>query len=266
VRILDRDAEKGRVIGHMWGCVGDRRYVAYYATKTWQAGEAWRFLKDRKRGWLQGDGYAGYAPIAQRIGGSELKLAGCWAHARRYFVKARDKGDRRAEPFLALIGKLFAIEAQATADGVEPDVRLVRRLEHSQPILDRLVVQVNAVAFSTVPKSPLGRGITYLVNQRPLLRRFLEDGRLPLDNNIAEQVLRPIAAGRKGWLFLGSMNAADAAANLFTIVGTAKLHGVNVRAYLRWLFSELARREWNVEQAAAALLPEHFAALQQAEQ
>ncbi len=80
-------------------------------------------------------------------------------------------------------------------------------------------------------------------------------------NNAAERVLRPIAAGRKSWLFLGSKDAADAAANLFTIVGTAKLHGVDVRGYLKWLYGELARRDWSVEQAGEALLPEHFAAL-----
>jgi transposase len=259
VRILDRYAEKGRVIGHMWGCVGDGLWAGYYATKTWQANEAWKFLKDRRSGWLQGDGYAGYAGIAQATG---VKLAGCWAHARRYFIKAKDKGDKRAEVFLALMGELFAIEAVATEEGVSHEVRLHRRLEHSKPILDRLVVAHNAVTADALPSSPLGRALTYLRNQRPHLRRFLEDGRLPLENNAAERILRPIACGRKRWLFIGSYDASYATANLFTVIGTAKLQGVDIRAYLRWLLGELARREWSVTDAGEHLLPEHFAAFQ----
>lgn len=265
VRILDRDAEKGRLIGHMWGCVGDGLYAAYFATKTWQAGEAWKFLKDRKSGWLQGDGYGGYAPMV-KAAGPGLKLSGCWSHARRYFIKAVDKGDRRAEPFLVSIGGIFAVEAQATDDGVTPEVRLERRLEHSKPILDKLVQQMNAVVGQAVPKSPLGAALTYLRNQRPYLRRFLEDGRLPIDNNGPERALRPIATGRKRWMFFGSFDGALAGANLFTIAGTAKLWKVDVRAYLKWLFAELARREWSADQARHALLPEHFAALKKAEQ
>jgi transposase len=265
VRILDRDAEKGRLIGHMWSCLGDGVYAAYFATKTWQAGEAWTFLKARRSGWLQGDGYGGYAPLVKAVGPA-LKLAGCWVHARRYFVKALDKGDRRAEPFLALIGQLFAVEAQATADGVSHETRLARRLEHSKPVLDALVLQANAVAGKAVPKSPLGAALTYLRNQRPQLRRFLEDGRLPIENNGPERALRPIATGRKRWLFFGSFDGALAGANLFTVAATAKLFGVNVRSYLKWLFEQLARREWSADQARHALLPEHFAALEQHEQ
>lgn len=265
VRILDRDAEKGRLIGHMWSCLGDGVYAAYFATKTWQAGDAWTFLKERKAGWLQGDGYGGYAPIV-KAAGPALKLAGCWVHARRYFIKALDKGDRRAEPFLVLIGELFAVEAEATADEVSHEVRLARRLEHSKPVLDKLVLQANTVVGAAVPKSPLGAALTYLRNQRPQLRRFLEDGRLPIENNGPERALRPIATGRKRWLFFGSFDGALAGANLFTVAATAKLHGVNVRRYLKWLFEQLARREWSADQARQALMPEHFAALEQGDQ
>jgi len=265
VRILDRDAEKGRLIGHIWSCLGDGVYAAYFATKTWQAGEAWTFLKARRSGWLQGDGYGGYAPLV-KAAGPALKLAGCWVHARRYFIKALDKGDRRAEPFLALISELFAVEAQATADGVSHEVRLERRLERSKLVLDKLVVQANAVVGQAVPKSPLGAALTYLRNQRPQLRRFLEDGRLPIENNGPERALRPIATGRKRWLFFGSFDGALAGANLFTVAATAKLSGVNVRSYLKWLFEQLGRREWTADQARRALLPEHFAALEQAQQ
>lgn len=264
VKILDRDAEKGRVIGHMWGCVGDSRFAAYFATKTWQAGDAWQFLKSKKSGWLQGDGYAGYAPILKTAG--TCRFCGCWAHARRYFVKARDKGDHRAEPFLVLIGQLFAVEGKATEDGIGHEERLRRRVEQSKPVLDMLVIEINRVSAQAPPKSPLGRAITYLTNQRQHLRMFLEDGHVPIENNAAERILRPIAVGRKGWLFFGSKRGADAGAVLFTIVGTAKLHGVNLRLYLRWLFDHLARRAWSKDQAGRALLPEHFAAEQAAQQ
>lgn len=265
LRVLDRDAEDGSVLGHMWVTLGDQRFVAFHATKDWTAGEMKAFLGARTSGWLVCDGYAGYDQLVRDSNGV-LRLAGCWAHARRYFVRAKEKGDSRAREVLALIGELYAVEAEADAGGDTPERRRTRRQAQARPILDRLEKLLRKLAPKAVPKSHMGKAITYLSNQWAELTAFLEDGRLPLDNNAAERALRAVAIGRKNWLFCGSFEHAALSANLFTVVATAALHGVNLRDYFVWLLRQLARREWSVEAAAADLLPERFAALVAAEQ
>lgn len=265
LRVLDRDAEDGSVLGHMWVTLGDKRFAAFQVTKDWTAGEMKAFLGARTRGWLVCDGYAGYDQLVRDSKGG-LRLAGCWAHARRYFVRAKEKGDSRAREVLALIGELYAVEAEADACADSAERRRTRRQDQSRPILDQLEKLLRKLAPKAVPKSHLGRAVTYLSNQWALLTAFLEDGRLPLDNNAAERALRAIAIGRKNWLFCGSFEHAALSANLFTVVATAALHDVNLHDYLVWLFRQLSYREWSVAAAGAELLPEHFAALTAAEQ
>lgn len=97
------------------------------------------------------------------------------------------------------------------------------------------------------PKSPLGKGLIYLTNQRQALERFLEDGRLPIDNMVVEREMRPVALGRKNWLFAGNFEAAERLADGLTVIATARMHGVDAVAYLGWLLPQLGRREWSVE-------------------
>ena len=116
---------------------------------------------------------------------------------------------------------------------------------------------MHKLAPTTTPRSPLGKAHTYLTNQRFALERFLEDGRLPLTNNAAELLMRIVAVGRKNWLHCASDKGAARLADLYTVLVTAKLHGADLAAGLAWVFDQLARRTYTVEEGCE-LLPDQW--------
>lgn len=259
LRILDRDAADGVHIGHLWLTVWDNRFVCATVSTDWKKEHAAAALGEWQ-GYVQCDAYRGFDALFRS---GRMVEVGCWAHARRYFVKAKDRGDKLAEEALGLIGRLYAVEAEATRMDLEPAARLALRQSRSRRALDLLWAWQRKVGGRTRPTSPLGKGLTYLTNQRKALERFLEDGRLPIDNMVVEREMRPIALGRKNWLFAGSLAAAQRLADGLTVIATARMHDVDPVAYLAWLLPQLARRHWSEEAAAASLLPASFQQAQQ---
>lgn len=257
IPILDRDAPTGLLVGHLWLVVGDGRYVAAHASRDWTKEHAVAAVGDFA-GYLQADAYKGFDCLYRDPRRRIIEVA-CWAHARRYFVKAKDRGDKLAEEALGLIARLYAVEKEADERELAPEQRLQLRKDRSRRTLDLLWAWTRKVGTNARPKSPLGKGLRYLANQRLALERFLEDGRLPLDNTAVEREMKPIILGRKNWLFAGNFAAAELLADGVTVVATARLHNVDPVAYLAWLLPQLARREWSVDAAARQLLPEHFA-------
>lgn len=256
LRVLDKDNERGVKRGHMWAYVGDGQAVAYRYTPTWVASGPASFLVSRK-GIIQGDGYAGYDRIVADRGG-DLVLAGCWAHARRKFVEAMESGDARAAIALEMIGRMYRVEREATEAGCSPEERGRRRDAFSRPVLDELGYWVAKVHPNAPPKSPLGKALTYLINQWETLKVFLGDGRVPIDNNAVERALRPIAVGRKNYLFAGSDAGARRAETIYTVLGTAALVGVEPIAYLRDVLDRISRG-WPANRVEE-LLPHAWAA------
>lgn len=254
IPILDRDAPTGLLVGHLWLVVGDGRFVAARASRDWKKEHAVAAVGDW-RGYLQADAYAGFDCIFKK---GHVVEVGCWAHARRYFVKAKDRGDKLAEEALGLIGRLYATEQEADRLGLAPEERLALRQERSRRAIDLLWAWTRKVGAKVRPKSPLGKALRYLANQRAALERFLEDGRLPIDNTGVEREMKPIILGRKNWLFAGNFHAAELLADGVTVIATARLHGFDPVAYLRWLLPQLARREWSDVAAAAQLMPANF--------
>lgn len=252
VRVLDTDTPDGSRRGHMWGILGDGKWARYRFTPTWAGDEMAKFLGARS-GWLQGDGYAGYEQLYRKE--CPCIEVGCWSHARRYFVKAEDGGDKRARRPLAIIGALFAVEKEAK--NLPHEERLAMRQARSRPILDRLWKCFGSLAPTTTPKSPLGKAHTYLTNQRVALERFLEDGRLPLENNACELLMRHVAVGRKNWLFCGSDKGAERLADIYTVLVTAKLQKADLASGLAFVFDQLGRRSFTVEEARE-LLPDRW--------
>lgn len=238
VVVLDQSAEGGSKRGHLWSCLGDSRWAAYQYTPNWKAEGPEAFLAGR-RGWMQADAYAGFNALYEPAGGKAIEVA-CWAHMRRYFVKAKDAGDIRAARPLKLIQRLFRIEKEADRKALEHEQRRLLRQQKSKTLLKYLADWANRASPTAPPDEPLGRAITYLSNQWTALKRFLEDGRLPLTNNDCERSLRHVAVGRANWLFCGSDTGAEATATLLTCLVTAKLHGRNVREWLTQTLDRLA--------------------------
>jgi transposase len=231
--VLDRDKPGGSKRGHMYAMLGDDTWVVYDYRPTGEGTGPCEFLGLRE-GWIQADAGGAFDPLFSL---GRAKEAGCWSHARRYFVQALDT-DKRAAIAVKWIQDLFMVE-RAAADR-SPEDRLAIRREKSQQILKDLKAWIADTWPATLPKSPLGKALTYAVNQWTPLNRFLEDGRLPIHNNACERALRKIAVGRANWLFAGSDEGAERAAVICTVLGTCRLQGVEPFGWLKDVLEKLA--------------------------
>jgi hypothetical protein len=193
-------------------------------------------------GWLQTDGYAGYGPAVASLPG--VRRVGCWAHARRKFVEAAQaavgkngRKDNNASRFVAMIGKLYAVEKRIR--GLPPETRHHERNKDVPPLLQELRSRLLEMKPGVPLGSALGRALSYLDDQWPLLVRYIEDGRLEIDNNGAENAIRPFVVGRKNWLFSRSVAGVKASANLYSLIETVKANGLEPYAYLCHAFALL---------------------------
>ena len=195
------------------------------------------------KGYLQTDGYDGYNAVVAVNG---LSHVGCMAHARRKFSEAvkaqgKKKQSTKAQRGLALIQKLYRIEKQART--LHPEARHEHRQQHARPLLDELRHWLDEALPQVSPTSATGKALHYLHNEWEKLIRYLDDGRLEIDNNLAENAIRPFVVGRKNWLFSNSVKGVKASANLYSLIETAKANGLEPYAYLRYLFTELPKAQ-----------------------
>jgi transposase len=201
-------------------------------------------------GYLMADGLDSYNAIALREGVTRL---GCWVHARRYFVDAAKLlpagKSGRAHQALAFIAQLYAIEKAARDRSVAE--RLALRQSQSRAVLEKLRTWLDEVLPTVPPGSALGQALGYLHNQWPRLERYVERGELPIDNNPAENAIRPFVVGRKAWLFCDTPAGAHASALIYSLVETAKANGLEPYTWLRNVLCEIP----------AATTVEHFDAL-----
>ena len=192
-------------------------------------------------GYMQTDGYAGYNIVANR---EEVTQLGCWAHTRRRFADILKSGvsdvtsKRYAQELVDMVAKLYKIEKNIKDD--PPDKKKQAREEKSVQIIneieqwcDKHFLNAHAIGGS------IARAFTYLKNQFPKLSIYIEDGKLNIDNNIAENHVRPIAIGRKNWLFATSTKGATALCNWYSIIETAKANNLDSYAYLKYILTHL---------------------------
>lgn len=192
-------------------------------------------LKDYE-GVLQADAYAGYNPIYES--GRVLEAA-CWAHARRKFYDIHAVQPTPITTYvLAKIADLYKIESGIR--GSPPERRREVRQEYSKPIVEALHAWLNQKLSTLSRKSLTAEAIGYAMNQWQALTRYLDDGRIEIDNNAAERALRTVALGRKNYLFLGSDAGGERAATMYSLLGTVKLNGMNPETYLRHVLSVIA--------------------------
>jgi transposase len=248
--VLDRSKPGGSKRGHMYASLGDEQWVVYDYRPTGSASGPCEFLGTRE-GWVQADAAGAFEPLFAL---GRAKEAGCWSHARRYFVEALD-ADRRAAVGLKWITDLFMVEREAAE--MSPDDRLALRGRLSTPVLKDLAEWIAQTSRATPPKSPLGKALTYATNQWAPLTRFLEDGRLEIHNNACERALRRIALGRNNWMFAGSDAGAERATVIYTVVGTCRLHDADPFAWLKDVLEKLASG-WKQSQIAELLPSPHL--------
>jgi transposase len=210
-------AQGGSFKGRLWTYLDPLgQQVVFDATATHERDGPEAFLAPFA-GALQADAYAGYDALYRS--GRVVEI-GCWAHARRRFVEALTT-DPQAALIVALIQQLYQVERAGT--DLDADARRALRRDQAVPLLARIDTVRQALARTVLPKSPLGDAVRYLTNQWAALQRYVEDGRLAIDNNRAENQLRVVAVGRKNWLFAGSLEGARRAALLYSLVQSCKL-------------------------------------------
>jgi len=191
------------------------------------------------QGALMVDGYEGYRAVCETNGISRL---GCFAHARRKFIEAKQQQPKgktgKADQALSFIQKLYLIERQTKDQALDAEQRHKLR-QQARPILDKLKQWLDKTKHHTPPKNSLGKAIYYLEAQWPRLIRYVDHGDYPIDNNHAENRIRPFVIGRKNWLFSNSQRGAASSANLYSLIETAKLNGLEPYAYLKEVFTQL---------------------------
>jgi transposase len=261
LQVLNEVGRENSQLSYMWVYVGGPpdKPVIWFQYADSRGGEVpERFLcanDDPPPGmYLVTDGYEGYNALSQSPG--ILAHAACWAHVRRRFVEATHgrKNTAAAHQMVALIRKLYQIERNAKESS--PAARKALRQEQAKPILDKIKQWLDQKVTRVLPKSPLGTAIAYTLKLWPKLTTYLEDGHIAIDNNRAENAIRPFVIGRKAWLFSGSPRGAQASATLYTLVETAKANDLEPWAYLNYLFEKLPAAK--SEQALLALLPQNL--------
>ena len=203
---------------------------------------------------LMTDGYAGYNQLRKMPGIGHH--AGCWAHARRKFVEASKgrKNTAAAHQMVALIGKLYQIERDIKDKSAE-EKALIRQ-EKATPIIEKIKTWLDSKKSKVLPKSLLGKATYYTHGLWPQLTVYIENGHVPIDNNAAENAIRPFVIGRKNWLFSGSPRGAKASAVLYSLIETARANELEPGAYLKRLFENLPRAR--SENALISLLPQNI--------
>lgn len=248
VPVLDPGRGKAKT-GRLWVAVRDERpwasrippAVFYRYAPDRRAEQAEALLKDC-RGFLHADAYSGFNTLYEInaiTGAARLTEVGCWAHARRkiYEVHAA-AASPAALSLLEQIGALFAIEVEIK--GCAPEHRLVIRRDRAVPLLAALKSQFETTLAKISGKSALAQALRYALTRWDALTRYTTDGRLEICNNAAERAIRPLALGRKNWLFAGSDSGGERAAMMYTLIETARLNGLDPEAYLRDVISRIA--------------------------
>jgi len=252
LRVLDREKKGSSYLGYMW--------VYHSPLVSWVLFD---YRKGRSRagpnemlqnfsGYLQTDAYNGYDDITAK---PDVTGVGCFAHARRYFKDALPVDAKRSGWMLDHIQKLYAIEEQARVDQCDHEARHLLRETYAQPILVEIKNWLDEQSKHEIPKSALGQAIGYMLRQWSRLERYAEQGFLEIDNNWIENVIRPLALGRKNYLFAGSHDGARRAAIIYSLVATAKKHDVEPLAYLKDVITRIPDHPYN---KLHLLLPPHW--------
>lgn len=247
IKIQDREKKETCHTGYFWGLLGPPNLVWFHYAPS-RAGEVPKeILKDFK-GTVQTDAYAGYNPVF--IPDSCQRIA-CLAHVRRKFIEVQETAQRECARILKFIADLYRIENSIR----DPVKRLEVREARGKKPLAELFIYLHALHARTLPKSELAKALRYTLDQEIEIRRIFENGSFELDNNQIERQMRPVAIGRKNYLFAGSHDGARRAAALYSLLNTCKLNKVNP---WQWLSDVLRRISSDRTVTAAQLLPHRW--------
>lgn len=239
IKVLDRDKKGSCHLGYFWVYRSPVDKTVLFHYQTGRSGRAAREILDGFKGYLQTDGYQVYDSIAAES--KDIIHLNCWAHARREFDKAFTNDQKRASIALAFTQALYKIEAEARDKEMNAEERKELRLQKSLPVLNAFGkwMAEELKSGEVLPKSAIGKAITYTLGRWDNLNAYLNDGMLEIDNNLIENTIRPIALGRKNYLFAGSHEGAKRAAVVYSFLAMCKMEGVNPAAWLKYVLDNI---------------------------
>jgi transposase len=251
IKVLDKDKKGETHRGYFWVYQNSLQDLVLFDYQPGRGREGpSEMLKDFK-GHLQTDGYAVYNIFDQQ---KDVTLLHCMAHARRKFVEAQLNDAGRAEYALSKFQLLYAIERRAVDQQLSHEQVLQLRQQEAAPILEALGKWMQQTYIEVLPKSAIGKALAYSIERWKQLMIYTTDGKLNIDNNPVENAIRPVAVGRKNYLFAGSHEAAQRSAMLYSLLGTAKLHDVNPFVWLKGVLERIPQHPIN---KISELLPHH---------
>ena len=252
IKVLDKDKKGQTHRGYYWVYQNSIDKLVFFDYQEGRGREGPLGILENFQGYLQTDGYNAYEIFDKRSG---ITLLHCMAHARRMFNEALDNDEARASYALEQIAKLYTIERGCKEQDLPfADIQSIRD-EHSLPILESLGKWMKEQYMQVVPKSPIGKALAYSIERWSRLSLYATNGMLNIDNNPVENSIRPVAVGRKNYLFAGSHEAAQRSAMLYSLLGTCKMHGIEPYQWLRNVLQTIADHPINkIEE----LLPNYF--------
>ncbi len=230
IQVLTKDKPGSSHKGFHWVYADPVRRLVLFDYRKGRSKEGPNEILQHYTGFLQTDGYAAYTNLATQ---GKITLLACMAHARRKFENAQENDEVRSHQMLRMIQRLYAIERRAKAE--EMDVEQIKALRQKEavPVLNEIETWLYEEVHKVAPKSAIGKAISYTLSLWTRLKRYVEDGRFRIDNNLIENSIRPVALGRKNYLFAGSHEAAQRAAMFYSFFATCKINQVDPFQWLK---------------------------------
>ena len=252
IRVLDNDKKGKCHKGFYWVYHSQELKASLFDYQPGRGREGPDNILAKYKGFLQTDGYSAYDKIGAR---QDIVHMGCMAHARRYFFDSLGSDTLQAEHALKLFGQLYAIEARIRNEGLQGDDVLSLRQNEGVPILHAMRQWMTEEYIKVRPSSPIGKAIAYTLPRMDMLTVYTTSARLSIDNNPVENAIRPVAIGRKNYMFAGSHEAAQRAAMMYSFFNTCRLHNINP---YEWLKDVLERMHLYNSSNLHELLPQNW--------
>ena len=253
IKVLDKDKIRSTHQGYQWVYHSPLHKLVLFNYRKGRGQSGPKEMLEEYQGYLQCDGYKVYDAIGLNKG---ITLVGCLVHARRKFHDALDNDANRANYALRIFARIYQKEKQIKEQsGDDLTLKQELRVKEIAPLIKEIKLWIEQESLKVLPKSAIGKAMTYYLKQYHKLEAVTLDSRLELDNNLIENSIRPLALGRKNYLFAGSHKAAQNTAMLYSFFGSCKINKVNPREWLEYVLENIP--QWNI-QKLELLLPNKF--------
>ncbi len=255
LKVIDKSKKGTTHQGYYWVYYNTSSKLVMFNYQPGRDGQCPKDMLGDYKGHIHVDGYSAYTQFENT---DNITVSNCWAHARRKFIDAQSFDNARSGEVLSLIAQLYAIEKYCRENNFTTAQIKEQRQDQSIPVLNKIHEVIKTQLLTALPSSPLGMALQYTLNRWQKLNVYTQEGFLPIDNNLVENSIRPIAIGRRNWLFAGSHQAAQTSAMLYSLFATCKLHNIEPVQWLTEILSKI--KDYKINRIHE-LLPQNYHAM-----